>query len=394
MPEKILIVEDEKDLVQILEYNLNKKGYAAMAALDGLTACRMIEEEKPDLVLLDLMLPDLNGWDICKLIRSHEDEEISETPIIMLTALGSPEDKIRGLELGADDYIPKPFVIKEVLLKVGRMIRKAKKDKQLNIKIKNLESRKNRQIDFQNILFHELKSQLIVISGFSSRMEKKGNGISPDRHQYYAGIIKECSSSLILLAEEMLLLARLETGAYPLPMENICFEETIRQIISIFFEQAKEKDIFIEFKKIGKIPQTRLNSAGLKVSLSSIIENGIKYSSQKTCLKIKLLSQEENMIVIEVRDNGPGIPKKDMDKIFTKFYRGENVKYKTKGTGLGLYTAKTVVEAMGGRITVESTNGKGSCFRIEFKQTHKKLEPIVKKQFSFDAEQFHLQLNK
>ena len=345
-----------------------------MAALDGLTACRMIEEEKPDLVLLDLMLPDLNGWDICKLIRSHEDEEISETPIIMLTALGSPEDKIRGLELGADDYIPKPFVIKEVLLKVGRMIRKAKKNKQLNIKIKNLESKKTRQIDFQNILFHELKSQLIVISGFSSKIEKKGNGVPPDRRQYYAGIIKECSNSLILLAEEMLIISRLETGAYPLPMENVCFEETIRQIIPIFSEKAKEKDISIEFKRIGKIPQIILNSAGLKVSLSSIIENGIKYSPLKTCLKIKLLCQEENMVILEVEDNGPGIPKKDMDKIFTKFYRGENVKHKTKGTGLGLYTAKTVVEAMGGRITVESINGNGSRFRMEFKQTHKKLD--------------------
>ncbi len=373
MPEKILIVEDEKDLVQILEYNLNKKGYAAMAALDGLTACRMIEEEKPDLILLDLMLPDLNGWDICKLIRSHEDEKISETPIIMLTALGSSEDKIRGLELGADDYMPKPFVIKEVLLKVGRMIQKAKKNKQLNIKIKNLESKKTRQIDFQNMLFHELKNQLIVISGFSSKIEKKGNEVPPDRHQYYAGIIKECSNSLILLAEEMLIISRLETGAYPLPMENVCFEKTIRQIIPIFSEQAKEKDISIEFTSIGKIPQIKLNSAGLKVSISSIIENGIKYSPLKTCLKIKLLYQEENMVILEVEDNGPGIPKKDLEKIFTKFYRGENVKHKTKGTGLGLYTAKTVVEAMGGRITVESINGNGSRFRMEFKQTHKKL---------------------
>ena len=373
MPEKILIVEDEKDLVQILEYNLNKKGYAAMAALDGLTACRMIEEEKPDLILLDLMLPDLNGWDICKLIRSHEDEKISETPIIMLTALGSSEDKIRGLELGADDYMPKPFVIKEVLLKVGRMIQKAKKNKQLNIKIKNLESKKTRQIDFQNMLFHELKNQLIVISGFSSKIEKKGNEVPPDRHQYYAGIIKECSNSLILLAEEMLIISRLETGAYPLPMENVCFEKTIRQIIPIFSEQAKEKDISIEFTSIGKIPQIKLNSAGLKVSISSIIENGIKYSPLKTCLKIKLLYQEKNMVILEVEDNGPGIPKKDLEKIFTKFYRGENVKHKTKGTGLGLYTAKTVVEAMGGRITVESINGNGSRFRMEFKQTHKKL---------------------
>ncbi len=84
--------------------------------------------------------------------------------------------------------------------------------------------------------------------------------------------------------------------------------------------------------------------------------------------------QEENMVILEVEDNGPGIPKKDMEKIFTKFYRGDNVKHKTKGTGLGLYTAKTVVEAMGGRITGESINGNGSRFRMEFKQTHKKTD--------------------
>jgi hypothetical protein len=141
-------------------------------------------------------------------------------------------------------------------------------------------------------------------------------------------------------------------------------------------------------KARGPQPSPNFNDALLFKSLStkftalkkacsyfpfSIIENGIKYSPLKTCLKIKLLSQEENMVILEVEDNGPGIPKEDMEKIFTKFYRGENVKHKTKGTGIGLYTAKTVVEAMGGRITVESINGNGSRFRMEFKQTHKKL---------------------
>ena len=81
----ILIVEDDEDLACMLEYNLSRKGYVTMTALDGLAACRLIEERKPDLILLDIMLPGMDGWQICRIIRNHHLEEISEIPIIMLT---------------------------------------------------------------------------------------------------------------------------------------------------------------------------------------------------------------------------------------------------------------------------------------------------------------------
>ena len=365
---RILVVEDDRDLVHLLEYNLAKKGYATMAALDGLTACRMIEEEKPDLILLDLMLPDLNGWEICRIVRSHKHEEISETPIIMLTALGNPEDRLKGLELGADDYIPKPFAIKEVLLKVARLVRKKRSEQQLSIKIQEIKTIQKQHEELHDMLCHELRNQLLVICGFSSRMAES-HGLAPDKYRSYACAIKKSSSFLYSLAEEILLISELENGNYPLPSEDVGLEETARQITSVFSQRAKEREIFLQFEITGEIPKMRLNMAGLKICLSSLIDNAIKYSPKKSCIKVGLLCHGEKTVRLEVRDNGPGIPEKETGQVFNRFYRGENVKDKTKGSGLGLYITKTLVKAMGGSIRVESTNGAGSCFQMEFRHS-------------------------
>jgi two-component system, sensor histidine kinase and response regulator len=361
--ERVLIVEDDEDLVHLLEYNLSKKGFATMAALDGLDACHLIEKEKPDLILLDIMLPGLSGLEICRIIRSHDHEEISDIPIIMLTALGSLEAKLKGIEMGADDYIPKPFSLKEVLIKVERLIGREKKKKQLNSEVKRLEEGEKRQTDFQSMLFHELKNQLVIIGGYSSIITKRQR-LAPEKYRHCAGVINECSCFLNSLAEEILLLSRLETGEYPLPLEDICPKELSQQIISVLSQRAKQKEISIYFKRAGKIPIMKLNSTALKLSLSNLIENAIKYSPKNSSIRVSLLSQGENEVFVEVKDNGPGIPEKDMGKIFNKFYRGENVKNTTKGTGIGLYLTKILIEEMGGMIEVESKDGNGSCFRV------------------------------
>jgi signal transduction histidine kinase len=356
---KILVVEDDEDLVHMLEYNLTRKGYTTMAALDGLDACYLIEDEKPDLILLDIMLPGLSGLEICEII----------IPIIMLTALGSLEDKLKGIEMGADDYIPKPFAIKEVLLRVDRQIGREKKKRQLNTEVKKLEAREKQQTDFQNMLFHELKTQLLMI-GLSSSIIAQRRVLAPEKYQSCARIIKECTISMTSLAEEILLLSRVETGEYPLPREEVCLEEITQQTISVLLQQAKEKEMSIHFERIGNIPKMRLNPTALKLSLSNLIENAVKYSPEKSGIRVSLKSQGEKEIIVEVKDSGPGIPEKDTEKIFNKFYRGENVKNKMKGTGIGLYIAKTLIEAMGGIIRVESKNGNGSCFRVVLKDLH------------------------
>ena len=120
MSKRILIVEDEKNIVDILSFNLGKEGYETLEAYDGAAGLQLALEQNPDLILLDLMLPKMNGFDVCRAIRQHN----RSTPIIMLTAREEETDKVLGLELGADDYITKPFSMRELLARVKANIRR------------------------------------------------------------------------------------------------------------------------------------------------------------------------------------------------------------------------------------------------------------------------------
>ena len=138
---KILIVDDEKDIVDLLSYNLEKERFSTVKAYDGEAALKLVSSAKPDLVILDLMLPKMNGLDVCRAIRRNP--ETANLPIIMLTAKGEEVDKIIGLEIGADDYVTKPFSIKELIARVRSILRRLhdseKKNEKEEFKYKDLE---------------------------------------------------------------------------------------------------------------------------------------------------------------------------------------------------------------------------------------------------------------
>lgn len=362
---KILVVEDDEDLVHMMTYNLSKRGYQTAEAFDGMAACRLIEAEKPDLILLDILLPALDGWQICKRVRNHEQEGISEIPIIMLTALGSPEEKLKGIEIGADDYIPKPFSIKEVMLKVDRLIGREMKKRLLSTEIEKLEAKENRRTDFQNMLFHELKNQLVIIGGFSKRMAQN-RSLTPEKYQHCAGVISECSSSLETLTQEVLMLLKLESGDCPLPLEAVSLVKILQQTISALSKQAQEKSISIHLERTADIPDIHLNATAIRLVLGNLIENALKYSPEQSIITLHAGFENKKGTVIQVEDNGPGIPEKEREYIFDRFYRGENMKNETIGMGLGLYISKTLIESMGGAIFVETNGRKGAGFTVTF----------------------------
>lgn len=117
---KILIVEDEMDLLNLIDFNLTRRGYKTAAALDGLDAMKKVEEYKPDIIVLDLMLPEMDGWKFCKSLRQKK----SDVPIVILTAKAMPEDRLKGFEIGADDYLTKPFSIEELIIRVDKLLEK------------------------------------------------------------------------------------------------------------------------------------------------------------------------------------------------------------------------------------------------------------------------------
>jgi len=120
--EKILVVDDEQDLVKLIRYHLEKEGYKVISAYNGEDALFLTRKERPDLIILDLMLPGIDGLEICKKLKA--DQELAHTAIIMLTAKGEEADITMGLKLGADDYITKPFSPKELVARVQAVLRR------------------------------------------------------------------------------------------------------------------------------------------------------------------------------------------------------------------------------------------------------------------------------
>jgi len=116
---KILVVDDERSIIDLLEYNLRRNGYQVIVARDGRQALRLAQAEQPNLVILDLMLPGLDGLDVCRVLRRE-----SAIPIIMLTARDEEVDRVVGLELGADDYVTKPFSVRELMARVKAVLRR------------------------------------------------------------------------------------------------------------------------------------------------------------------------------------------------------------------------------------------------------------------------------
>jgi phosphate regulon transcriptional regulator PhoB len=146
MPERILVVDDEKDLVDLVSYNLEKEGFAVLKAYDGEKALQIVKARNVDLMILDLMLPGIQGMEVCKLIR--KDPVNATLPVIMLTAKGEEIDKILGLEMGADDYITKPFSVRELLARVHALLRRA--DLQKETDKKEIFTFKELNIDFSS----------------------------------------------------------------------------------------------------------------------------------------------------------------------------------------------------------------------------------------------------
>jgi signal transduction histidine kinase len=360
---KILIVEDEAELAEVLEYNLRRSGFNILTAHDGLSACRLIGAERPDLILLDLLLPDLDGWEICRLIRGHHDAELASTPIMMMTALSSLDDRLRGLDLGADAYLAKPYSVKEVALCARNLLARRRERQTLADGMAMLRAGAALEGDFQEMLFHELRNQLLIIGGYSSLLVK-GTSVLPMDEGLQA--IQRSALHLESLAEGFLLCRRLEAGVFELPLEKVALDELANETIERCRPLAAAKRMAVRLSVTARLPPRFLNRTAASLVISSLLENAIKYSEAGREVILRLHDNAEAGVTLEVEDHGPGIPAAEIDRVFDRFYRGEGSARKTPGSGLGLYVCRTLTRAMGGSVEVKSVPGEGSCFSVHF----------------------------
>lgn len=339
--EKVLIVEDEMDLLDLVDFNLTRKGFVTAGALDGLEAMEKMDSFKPDIVVLDLMLPKLDGWEICRRLR----REKRDIPVIMLTAKCMPEDKVKGLEAGANDYVTKPFNIKELIIRIENLLGK------------------KRDTDLRRMLIHEMSNRVSAIGGYSRVLSKNNGTLGAGRELDYLMNISRQVNYTTELISEVNGLIEAESGGTALAAENCDILAIAARVYESYRQMALEKGIDMTCTADETVPAIEANPFAIRQVFTNLIGNAVKYCGHGGRVEV-CVKAASNGAFVSVRDNGPGIPQDDLPYIFDKGRRARNAPDGAGGSGL--YIVKTLLEKMGATITFGSVEGEGSVFAVYF----------------------------
>ena len=357
-PPLILIVDDNLPNLQVLGQILESEGFDIAMANSGEQACKMMRSTHPDLVLLDIMMPGLNGYDVCKILRDNP--ETREIPVIFLTAMTQPDDILSGFRHGGVDYIVKPFQSAELLARVRTHV-ELKRSRQ---KLKEVIASKDR---FFSILSHDLKS---VISGIITLVEATLNDLDHDSTENLSedlNIVAKSGRHLYRLLQNLLDWATVQSDAMPCRPVAIAVSELATVVIDLFQGHTISKQLDL----VDEISTDHTVLADYDMTLTvmrNLVSNAIKFSQPGGRITFSS-NRNGNSVHVSVSDNGVGIRSDDLPKLFqvdTNFSTAGT--QKERGTGLGLVLCRELLLKNGGDIRVESTPGKGATFTFHLPQ--------------------------
>lgn len=360
----ILIVDDYPVNVEILVELLSSSGYIVHVASNGSSALQIATEETPDLILLDIMMRGMDGFETCRHLK--EDERTADIPIIFITALTETSDKLKGFQLGAVDYITKPIQPTEVLARVAThlMLYHQRREierlrEQDRIYFEKLSAMKD---ELMQIASHDLKNPLNTIIGALYLLEQHGI-LDDDKGKYFIEKIRHNVDRILKLIHDLLEIARIETGL-ALEKRYANLNPFLNNALDDFMLAAQEKNIRLIFSPLSQDIKIALDFERMTQVLQNLLSNAIKYNPAGGTVE---LSAEivEHELFIHVSDTGLGIPADAMPHLFKKFFRVNLPEHlNQEGNGLGLPIVKTIVEQHGGHVMVNSVLGKGSTFTI------------------------------
>lgn len=360
----ILIVDDIPANLQVLSSLLKEQGYKARAVTNGKLALQAISRQQPDLILLDINMPEMNGYEVCQQLKSQPDTQ--EIPIIFISALNELEDKVKAFQAGGVDYITKPFQFEEVKARVETHLRIRQLQHSLQTQNASLEASLERERELEslrdnlvNMMVHDLRSPLTGILGYLSLLEIQSLKWD-EKSQNYLSLAQQNTEVLVEMISQLLDLHRIESGEMPLRREETCLKTLVQEATNRLGAHVLRFDFEIDAPATPVLYE--VDASLLQRVLSNLLGNAFKFTPAGG--KIKVCVHDKGRI--EIIDSGPGVPEADQQRIFDKFgqveARAENSKY---STGLGLAFCRMVLEAHGGQIGVDSEVGKGSTFWIE-----------------------------
>ncbi len=367
----VLIVDDNINNLQIVSNFIQKsnRNYKISISTNGKHALNSIKRSKPDLILLDVMMPNMDGFEVCKILKKNE--KTKNIPIIFLTAKDQTMDIVKGLKIGGADYVLKPFNFEELLARMETQISlklsrdKIKKDlkkiNNLNEKLKKANLTKDKMLA---VIAHELRNPIGNFKMFLDLLTHKNYKINEIKRQQILELMKENANSTYNLLENLLFWAKTQDDGIRFLAEKLNIKKLIDKIISNFSISIERKSIKI-INDIEKDFEINADKNMLSTIFRNLISNSIKFCFENGKIKISLKKHKEFSEFI-VSDNGIGISKKNIDKIFDK-----NKNFSTygtqeeKGTGIGTDLCRIFVEKHKGEIWVKSVENKGANFHFE-----------------------------
>jgi signal transduction histidine kinase len=352
---QILIVDDEPSARDALEALLFREGYDLAFATSGQEALARLNDLTPDVILLDVMMPGMDGFEVCQRIKANE--RWRHIPVILVTALDSRDDLVRGLDAGADEFLSKPVNGPELRARVRSMLRIKQQFDQLEAMMRLREG-------LSHMIVHDMRSPLttILMNAFAVKRV-----VTEPRYLEYLDLIESETRRLDSFMNDMLMLAKMQETRLILkrsPVDVIQMVQTVRETYNVVAE-SKGVNLVAELPQ-AECPQVSLDASLFQRVLDNLLSNALKFSPPESTITLRVEYPAARPLVrVQVLDEGPGIAEEHRERIFDKF---EIVSLKSKGVpqvGLGLAFCKLAVEAHGGRIFVDANEPKGSVFTVE-----------------------------
>ena len=358
---KILIVDDVVSNVLLLKILLTNEKYQVCTANCGNMAIEQAKAEKPDLILLDVMMPDITGFDAAQILK--KDPETAHIPIIFLTALNNPSDLVHGFQVGANDFLTKPFNKEELVVRVFHQIKLVAATRIIERQNAELRATIGNRDKMYSVIAHDLRSPMPSIRMVLNLVAASASPelIGQEMYDLLDKANKE-SEDVHDLLDNLLKWTKSQTGRLTVVRQDLDLNDIIPGVVDIFEMIAQNKHIKLNYQTSASSVIVTADNDMLKTVVRNFMSNAIKFTPENGSIDI-ILSTEGDYAKVSVRDHGVGIAPERLSSIFNK---GETT-YGTggeEGSGLGLQLCQDFATKNGGNCTVESVLGEGSTFSV------------------------------
>jgi len=355
---RVLIVDDQDANRLLLRDLLESQGHEVAEAVDGVEALQRVADAAPDVVLLDVGMPGIDGFEVCRRLKA--DPATATIPVLLVTALSQRDQRLLGIGAGANDYITKPIDKSDLSLRVRNAIRMHQLYAEIEEQYRRLEKLELLRDSLVHMIVHDLRSPLAGIRAYLDLMKMDGEGKLEPEMTESIDEARKVAVDMTEMVSDLLDVSRLEAGQMPLELSPIDLGALATEVAAMVGRASHRVSVRVE----ASTEQARIigDASVIRRVITNLVGNAVKFSP--TASQIVLLVQGNGTEAkVSVKDRGPGIAPEFHEKIFEKFGQVEAARQGTKhSSGLGLTFCKFAVEAHGGRIGLESVVGRGSTF--------------------------------